>query len=295
MSPPTAKSTALFKQLVAKHPEFNATVAQFENYAQQGMQAVDPASTAYVNRDDDVRVSLSPVYPPSAVNDAIATGYGNKARAIWYAVYGYDSWRLERLRALKKRYDPNNDFAFTTLLFEYKMDNVIEEVTSELMALQDPSWEEAEKVSPGSSSLSPSSSTSSLLISSSIPSSSSKVRKDPITKNSNSLALLRVVDPEGLCPSCTTAASDQRIEQWVSRLPDDNSGDGTSGLDENDSDRLEEDLECLVPADNSKGDGHGWWDILDLDGLFQTDGEADGETSDGWEMLGEIVEPLDFV
>ncbi|KAL8767160.1 MAG: hypothetical protein Q9209_006251 [Squamulea sp. 1 TL-2023] len=125
----------LFKQLVAKHPEFDGTVAQFENYAQQGMRAVNPASTAYANRDDDILVSLSPVYPPSAVNDAIATEYGSKARAIWHAgdfpdrnvtaylnyangdetleaVYGYDSWRLERLRALKKRYDPNNNFRF---------------------------------------------------------------------------------------------------------------------------------------------------------------------------------------
>lgn len=26
--------------------------------------------------------------------------------------YGYDSWRLERLRALKKEYDPRNKFAW---------------------------------------------------------------------------------------------------------------------------------------------------------------------------------------
>ncbi|KAI4285447.1 MAG: hypothetical protein L6R38_000611 [Xanthoria sp. 2 TBL-2021] len=125
----------LFKQLVTEHPDFNRTVGQFENYAQQGVKAVDPASTAYANRDDDILVSFSPVYPPSAANDAIATEYGNKARGIWHvgdtpgrhvtaylnyangdesleAVYGYESWRLERLRALKKRYDPENKFCF---------------------------------------------------------------------------------------------------------------------------------------------------------------------------------------
>ncbi|KAL8929082.1 MAG: hypothetical protein Q9172_000625 [Xanthocarpia lactea] len=125
----------LFRQLVAKHPNFNRTVGQFENYALQGVRAVDPASTAYANRDDDILVSFSPVYPPSTANDAIAAEYGNKARAIWHAgdtrgrnvtaylnyangdesleaVYGYESWRLKRLRALKKRYDPENKFRF---------------------------------------------------------------------------------------------------------------------------------------------------------------------------------------
>ncbi|KAL8998301.1 MAG: hypothetical protein Q9169_002615 [Polycauliona sp. 2 TL-2023] len=125
----------LFKQLVTQHPDFNRSVGQFESYAQQGMKAVDPDSTAYANRDDDILVSLSPVYPPSALNDAIATEYGNKARAIWHAgdtpgrqitaylnyangdesleaVYGYERWRLERLRALKKQYDPDNQFRF---------------------------------------------------------------------------------------------------------------------------------------------------------------------------------------
>ncbi|KAL8767161.1 MAG: hypothetical protein Q9209_006252 [Squamulea sp. 1 TL-2023] len=87
---------------------------------------------------------------------------------------------------------------------------------------------------------------------------------------------------------------EERIEEWVSRLPGDDSGDGTGELDKNGSDPLDEDLECLV-ADKSKEEGQGWWDILDLDGLFQTDGEADGETSDGWEMLGEILEPLELV
>ncbi|KAL8669581.1 MAG: hypothetical protein Q9168_005836 [Polycauliona sp. 1 TL-2023] len=125
----------LFKQLVAEHPDFNRTVGQFESYALQGMKAVDPNSTAYANRGDDILVSLSPVYPPSALNDAIATEYGNKARAIWHAgdtpgrlasaytnyangdepleaLYGYESWRLDRLRGLKQQYDPENKFRF---------------------------------------------------------------------------------------------------------------------------------------------------------------------------------------
>ncbi|KAL8736007.1 MAG: hypothetical protein Q9166_000569 [cf. Caloplaca sp. 2 TL-2023] len=125
----------LFKQLVAEHPQFNGSIVQFENYARQGMRAVDPDSTAYPHRDDDILVSFAPIYPPSTANDAIASDFGNKARAIWHAGdtpgrnvtaylnyangdetlearYGYESWRLERLRGLKKQYDPNNKFRF---------------------------------------------------------------------------------------------------------------------------------------------------------------------------------------
>ncbi|KAL9596385.1 MAG: hypothetical protein Q9219_005820 [cf. Caloplaca sp. 3 TL-2023] len=125
----------LYKQLVSEHPEFNGSVVQFENYALEGMQAVDPASTAYAHRDDDILVSFSPVYPPSKSSDKIALDYGNKVRDIWRAgdipgrpftaypnyaagdepveaLYGYESWRLERLRALKQQYDPHNSFRF---------------------------------------------------------------------------------------------------------------------------------------------------------------------------------------
>ncbi len=63
----------------------------------------------------------------------------------------------------------------------------------------------------------------------------------PASSNNN-LALLRVVDPDVLCPSCTTNPTivstlfRQKIEKWADGLPEDNLGDGTWGLrDENDS------------------------------------------------------------
>ena len=149
----------LYKNLVNEHPEFNGSIVQFENYALEGMKAIDPASTSYAHRDDDLLVyvnlpclfsiltagnltrcsrnsrSFAPVYPPSKASDAIAAEFANKARQIWHAgdtpgrpltayinyangdetveaVYGYESWRLERLRALKKQYDPYNNFRF---------------------------------------------------------------------------------------------------------------------------------------------------------------------------------------
>ncbi|KAL8839882.1 MAG: hypothetical protein Q9170_001562 [Blastenia crenularia] len=124
----------LYKQLVNEHPEFSGSVVQFENYALEGLKAIDPASTAYAHRDDDILASFAPVYPPSKASDAIALEFATKARQIWLtgepgrewtaypnyangdepieAVYGYESWRLDRLRGLKKQYDPYNRFRF---------------------------------------------------------------------------------------------------------------------------------------------------------------------------------------
>lgn len=46
----------LLKTFINEHSEFNGTILQFENYALEGMKAVDPASTAYPHRDDDILV-----------------------------------------------------------------------------------------------------------------------------------------------------------------------------------------------------------------------------------------------
>ncbi|KAI4173931.1 MAG: hypothetical protein LQ343_002699 [Gyalolechia ehrenbergii] len=125
----------LYKQLIQEHPEFSGSVVQFENYALEGMRAIDAASTAYAHRDDNILVSFAPVYAPSKASDAVALDFANKARQIWHtgdtpgrqvtaylnyangdesleALYGYESWRLGRLRALKRRYDPYNRFRF---------------------------------------------------------------------------------------------------------------------------------------------------------------------------------------
>ncbi|KAL8907959.1 MAG: hypothetical protein Q9207_001105 [Kuettlingeria erythrocarpa] len=125
----------LFKAFMGEHPEFSSSVVQFENYAQEGLRAVDPASTAYPHRGDNILVSMAPVYPPSKALDVIAADFANQLRAVWRAgdapgremtaylnyangdesieaIYGYESWRLERLRGLKRKYDPQNRFRF---------------------------------------------------------------------------------------------------------------------------------------------------------------------------------------
>ena len=44
----------LFSKMVSDNPEFNNSVVQFEGYSLQGVKAVDPASTAYAHRADNL-------------------------------------------------------------------------------------------------------------------------------------------------------------------------------------------------------------------------------------------------
>lgn len=116
----------------------------------------------------------------------------------------------------------------------------------------------------------------------------------PTTNNKNDLALLRVADRSVLCPSCASAASYERFEVLPSESSDGGSSDGSCEL--RDEDSLEaggESLEHLIPpADgNAEEVSASWWDLLDLDELLETDGEDDGEVSDGWD----VVEPSQFL
>lgn len=174
----------------------------------------------------------------------------------------------------------------------------VEEITSELTALQDHNGGERSAVSfscNGSSSTPSSPSSTSSLSSSfflSLSSNSPREGKDIPTRSKNNLALLRVVDPEVLCPSCTSNVSHWRFDLSPSGLSDDESGDGSWGLrDEDGSEAGDELRERLVPADGSREEIPGWWDLLDLDDLLEIDGEDDGEVSDGWK----VVEPLESV
>ncbi|KAL8929083.1 MAG: hypothetical protein Q9172_000626 [Xanthocarpia lactea] len=184
----------------------------------------------------------------------------------------------------------------------------LEEITSEFAVQQNHrTGGEAAAVSPGSSfcgssSSTPSSSTSSLSSTSFSPFTSGKQGMGIPAMSNNNLALLRVVDPEVLCPSCTTDRTTistlfrQKIEKRVGGLLGDNSGDGTWGLrDENDSEAVDELLERRTSVDESGDEGQSWWDILDLDELLKTDGDADEEVIGGWGMLGDVAVPSDFV
>ncbi|KAL8692768.1 MAG: hypothetical protein Q9218_002275 [Villophora microphyllina] len=125
----------LFKTFLDEHPEFAGSMIGCEGHAVGGMKAVDPVSTAYPHRDDNVLVSFAPVYPRFAASDAVALDFADRIQGILHAgdtpghnvtaylnyangdesieaMYGYESWRLDRLRELQEKYDPSNKFRF---------------------------------------------------------------------------------------------------------------------------------------------------------------------------------------
>lgn len=105
-----------------------------EAYSVKAVQAVDPASTAYALRGDDLlaaptftfdagNASLAAVAETAGkqVREAMMRGTGLRLGAyVNYAVgdegleavYGYEGWRLKRLRSLKGRYDPEGRFGW---------------------------------------------------------------------------------------------------------------------------------------------------------------------------------------
>ncbi|KAF5975008.1 fad binding domain-containing protein [Fusarium coicis] len=129
-----------FMRNVALYPDLAVTARlYYEGYAHKGVQAVDSASTAYPHRDEyhiaEMRFFAAVVPEGSNLVDP-AEKWAREARDMWYAgaptrkpatyinyasgnkyeslksIYGYESWRLARLRKLKAKYDPNNRFRF---------------------------------------------------------------------------------------------------------------------------------------------------------------------------------------
>ena len=104
-----------------------------EGYSTHGVQKVAAESTAYPDRKNSLLLSPFIVYEPDpTVNDeagrlgklmqtTLAEGpnrelcayvnyaYGDEGEEAWY---GREQWRLERLRRLKKIWDPNNRFGW---------------------------------------------------------------------------------------------------------------------------------------------------------------------------------------
>ncbi|KAJ0271239.1 hypothetical protein CBS470a_013211 [Colletotrichum nupharicola] len=116
-------------------PELAGSFFMLEGYSTQGVKAIDEKSSAFPHRDDDLLVTPYVVYKPNASLDALAQDYGERLRGhllkasddperlrayVNYAhgdeslesVYGWEEWRLEKLRALKKKWDPENRMRF---------------------------------------------------------------------------------------------------------------------------------------------------------------------------------------
>lgn len=112
-------------------PELASSLFLLEGYPTQAVQAVDERSTAFPHRTDEILVTPFVCYKPDPRVDPLADRYGRALRQILldasddperlrayvnYAhgdedvreVYGWDEWRLEKLRQLKAKWDPRN-------------------------------------------------------------------------------------------------------------------------------------------------------------------------------------------
>lgn len=118
----------------AKIPSsFRNSVMFLENFDTKRVEDVDANSTAYPDRNGKLLVSPLLTYAANASLDAVADDILDRIRAAFVkgsgselvayvnyargdesieAVYGYEPWRLEKLRRLKKEYDPFGRFNF---------------------------------------------------------------------------------------------------------------------------------------------------------------------------------------
>ncbi|KAL0943459.1 FAD-dependent oxygenase [Colletotrichum truncatum] len=112
-------------------PEFAGSFFLLEGYSTHGVKAVNDKDSAFPHRDDEILVTSYIMYKPNSSLDALAQEYGERLRGhllrasedperlrayVNYAhgiepvesIYGWDEWRLKKLRTLKKKWDPEN-------------------------------------------------------------------------------------------------------------------------------------------------------------------------------------------
>ncbi|KAI4143665.1 MAG: hypothetical protein LQ341_002854, partial [Variospora aurantia] len=124
----------IYSDLVTNYPDFSHSIVQLEAYPVEKIQSVNPETTAYAHREDNLLVCLLSIYTPSTTNDIIALKYGRQIRDAFHAgqpgrqlnayvnyasgdetveeMYGYEEWRLKKLRRLKEEWDPQGRFGF---------------------------------------------------------------------------------------------------------------------------------------------------------------------------------------
>ncbi|KAF2644249.1 FAD-binding domain-containing protein [Massarina eburnea CBS 473.64] len=123
----------LFNKTAAEQPDLAANARVFyEGYSTLKTQAIDPLSSAYPHRDEYLVYFFATITPPgkesqaltwaSQVRNLFNAGQPDRRVATYvnYAtgdeslesIYGYEPWRLQKLRGLKAKYDPGNAFRY---------------------------------------------------------------------------------------------------------------------------------------------------------------------------------------
>ena len=121
-------------------PDLSGSGMIFEAYSLHAVQKVPAASTAFPDRENGLLIAAVMLWNPSGLSPAEATSVeerathhgrkmrdavvqGNEGRLHAYvnyangdesleAMYGYEGWRLDRLRELKGEYDPLGKFSW---------------------------------------------------------------------------------------------------------------------------------------------------------------------------------------
>lgn len=114
-----------------KTPELNGSLILLEGYATHAVKEVPEDSTAFPHRSDNLLIAPFIMYKPNPAIDPLAEALGKKIRQhlldgtddpskmrsyVNYAhgdesiqeMYGWEEWRIERLKELKQKWDPEN-------------------------------------------------------------------------------------------------------------------------------------------------------------------------------------------
>ncbi|KAK5727767.1 hypothetical protein LTR17_012529 [Elasticomyces elasticus] len=131
---PTSGLRSAFNKLASLPPPFNGSAFIIEAYSLQAVQAVPEDSTALADRTSSLLLSPFVIYPISTqevdeqgeqhgreMQQILANASGRPLSAyVNYAsgfesqeaLFGYQPWRLEKLKALKREYDPEGRFSY---------------------------------------------------------------------------------------------------------------------------------------------------------------------------------------
>jgi hypothetical protein len=133
--PAQKQAYAQFASAVSGTSAFNNSLFIFEGYSMVGVHAITSDSAAFAFRDENLLAAPLITYAPAGSDlDAQAAQLGDQLRQILHdasrrtdlrayvnyaygdetsqQLYGSDAWRQSRLKALKKKYDPQGRFSF---------------------------------------------------------------------------------------------------------------------------------------------------------------------------------------